>query len=68
MTPAATEPKRRPKNKTHVGAATAKDKRFDWPLGYEAENFILNQIQAFLARNRVASKLSDRMRSETGTL
>jgi hypothetical protein len=45
-----------------------REKRFDWPLCYEAEEFLLNQIEAFCARNSVAARLSERMRSETGTI
>ena len=46
---------------------TTREKRFDWPLCYDAEDFVLKQIEAFLARNSFASKLSKRMRDETGT-
>jgi len=46
----------------------AKEKRFDWPLCYDAENFVLDQIQAFLARHPFAAKLAERMPAETGTL
>src|SRR6266508_5457533 len=49
-------------------AATTREERFDWPLCHDAENFLLDQIQAFLARNAFASRLSERMRFETGTL
>jgi len=45
-----------------------KEKRFDWPLCYEAEDFVLKQIETFLARNAFAAKLAERMRLETGTL
>lgn len=48
--------------------ATMREKRFDWPLCYEAEEFVLRQIEAFCAGNSVAAQLSERMRSETGTL
>ena len=48
--------------------ATARERRFDWPLCYEAEGFMLNQIEAFCAHNSAAAQLSARMRSETGTL
>jgi hypothetical protein len=46
----------------------AREKRFDWPLCYEAENFVLAGIDAFLACHRFAQQLSLRMREETGTL
>src|SRR6266481_8467087 len=49
-------------------AASAKESRFDWPLCYEAESFILAQIEAFLVRNSFAKRLSEQMRLETGTL
>jgi len=49
-------------------ADSAKESRFDWPLCYEAESFILAQIEAFLARNSFARRLSEQMRLETGTL
>ena len=42
-------------------------KTFDWPLAYEAENFIRERIAQFLTRNSFAQKLSERMRDETGT-
>lgn len=48
--------------------AIAREKRFDWPLCYDAENFVQAQIQAFLACNAFAAELSERMRAETGTL
>jgi hypothetical protein len=49
-------------------AATAAEKRFEWPLCYEAENFILGRIDAFTERNSFARSLASRMRDETGTL
>src|SRR4051794_7461777 len=49
-------------------ANTAAEKRFEWPLCYEAENFILGRIEAFAERNNFARKLATRMRDETGTL
>jgi hypothetical protein len=44
------------------------EKRFDWPLCYEAENFVLARITAFLSRNTFAASIAIRMRKETGTL
>ena len=44
------------------------EKRFDWPLCYEAENYILGKIESFLERNSFARALADRMVRETGTL
>jgi hypothetical protein len=46
----------------------AREKRFDWPLCYDAENYILGQLEAFTEANRFAHRLSERMRMETGTL
>src|SRR5689334_8623064 len=48
--------------------AIIREKRFDWPLCYAAEEFLLNQIAALTARNSAAAQLAERMRSETGTL
>jgi hypothetical protein len=42
--------------------------RFDWPVCYEAEKFVLEQVEAFVARNEFARGLAARMRDETGTL
>ncbi len=47
---------------------TAAETKFEWPLCYEAENFILNRIEAFMERNAFARTLASRMRDETGTL
>src|ERR1051326_3472732 len=49
-------------------ATFAQEKRFDWPLCYEAENFISTKIQSFLECNRFARQVSARMRDGTGTL
>jgi hypothetical protein len=49
-------------------ASTAAEKRFEWPLCYEAENFILERIDAFTERNSFARTLATRLRDETGTL
>jgi hypothetical protein len=46
----------------------AAESKFDWPLCYEAENFILQRIDAFLERNSFARALAKRMRDEAGTL
>jgi hypothetical protein len=48
--------------------ATDQEKRFDWPVCYDAEQFVLDQIQAVIARHTFAARLSERMRAETGTL
>lgn len=47
---------------------SAAEKRFEWPLCYDAENFILSRIDAFTERNSFARTLATRMRGETGTL
>ncbi len=48
--------------------ASAAESRFEWPLCYEAENFILSRIESFTERNTFARTLAARMRDETGTL
>jgi hypothetical protein len=45
-----------------------KEKNFDWPLCYEAEQLILQRLDTFLARNTFAKRLSDRILTGTGTL
>ena len=50
------------------GAASMREKNFDWPLCYEAEQFVLNQIEGFCAHNSAAARISERLRLETGTL
>jgi hypothetical protein len=47
---------------------SAAESKFEWPLCYEAENFILGRINAFTERNSFAREVSRRMRDETGTL
>ncbi len=46
----------------------AREKRFDWPLCYDAENYILARLEAFTERNSFARRLAERMLNETGTL
>ena len=41
--------------------------RFDWPLANEAETFLRERVEAFLARNSFAQRLAERMREETAT-
>src|SRR5205814_2883407 len=53
---------------TETQKPTAAEKRFEWPLCYEAENFILGRIDSFTERNTFARTLATRMRDETGTL
>src|SRR6266478_5231718 len=40
---------------------------FDWPLSYEAETFLRDQMTEFLAQNSFAKGLAQRMQNETGT-
>jgi len=55
-----------------IAALTKNDRaaqaKFNWPLCYEAENFIFERIDAFLERSSFARVLTKRMRDETGTL
>src|SRR3954468_4902189 len=51
-----------------VGAPDRAENQFNWPLCYEAENFLLERISAFLEQNSFARILSERMRDETGTI
>src|SRR5437899_7373401 len=53
---------------TLITNKTAPEAKFEWPLCYEGENFILNRIHALLERNSFARTLAKRMRDETGTL
>src|SRR3954471_18803784 len=46
----------------------AAENGFEWPLCYDAENFILGRIDAFTQQNSFARTLATRMRDETGTL
>jgi hypothetical protein len=41
--------------------------QFDWPLAFEAENFLRERIEEFLSRHSFARELSERMSQETGT-
>lgn len=45
-----------------------REKRFDWPLCYDAESYILARIEAFTERNSFTRRLTERMLNETGTL
>lgn len=40
---------------------------FNWPLAYDAEALLSQHINAFLAKNRFAARLAQRMHDETGT-
>jgi len=55
-------------SKTTVESADQTENQFNWPLCYEAENFLLERVDAFLKGNSFARVLADRMRNETGTL
>ncbi len=41
--------------------------KFDWPLAFDAENFLRERIQTFLGNNQFAAQLAARMQNETGT-
>lgn len=47
---------------------TQREKRFDWPLCYEAEEVVLRWVEAFLSQHSFANTLRSRLRDETGTL
>jgi hypothetical protein len=51
-----------------MNKAPPNEQRFDWPLCHEAENFVQQRLDIFVARNAFARSLSHRMRDETGTL
>lgn len=42
--------------------------RFDWPVCYEAEKYVLERLEAFVSRHEITRELAARMRDETGTL
>jgi hypothetical protein len=45
-----------------------REKRFDWPLCYEAENLVLRYLEAFQSQFAFAAGLASVMRDATGTL
>ncbi len=47
---------------------STREERFDWPVCYEAEKFILTELEGFLDHHPFARTLAERMRAETGTL
>jgi len=49
-------------------AKVEEERRFDWPVCYEAEALLLEQIDGVLKRNSFARNLAERLRRETGTL
>jgi len=49
-------------------ASGEEERRFDWPVCYEAEALLSEQIDAVLKRNSFARRLAERLRQETGTL
>jgi hypothetical protein len=51
-----------------TSAPTAAETWFEWPLCYEAENFLLSRIEAFTQQNSFARSLATQMRDQTGTL
>ena len=46
----------------------SREKRFDWPLCYDAESYVLSRLDAFTERNSFTRRLTERMRDGTGTL
>ncbi|MEY3774254.1 MAG: hypothetical protein RLZZ129_1034 [Verrucomicrobiota bacterium] len=48
-------------------APTAATGAFDWPLAYEAEHFLRDELARLLAQHAGARRLAARMRDETGT-
>ncbi|MCI0745615.1 MAG: hypothetical protein L0Y58_09445 [Verrucomicrobia subdivision 3 bacterium] len=48
--------------------ATEREKRFDWPLCYDAEERILGCLETFISQFSFAAGLAARMRDATGTL
>jgi len=53
---------------SHPAASPAKPTPvFDWPLAYEAEQFLRGCIGTLLERHAGARRLAERMRDETGT-
>jgi hypothetical protein len=47
---------------------SAAEPQFDWPLCYEAEDYILGHLKNFTQKNEFARRLAQRMAAETGTL
>ena len=45
-----------------------REMRFDWPVCYEAENWVLEQLNAVCEHDAFVRTLRERMRDETGTL
>ena len=45
-----------------------REKRFNWPVCYEAEAWVLEQLEAICERDEFVRTLRQRMRDETGTL
>ncbi len=45
-----------------------REKQFDWPVCYEAEELLLRHLNRFLDRNSFAKRLARSMLDETGTL
>ncbi len=45
-----------------------REKRFDWPVCYDAENWVLEQLDAICKADEFTRTLRDRMRAQTGTL
>ena len=41
-----------------AASVLAREKRFDWPLCYDAEKYILDRLEAFIQRNTFARRHS----------
>src|SRR5262245_34288710 len=50
-----------------VAQQPGESNQFDWPLAFEAEQFLRRRIARFLEINSFARQLSGRMSEETGT-
>ncbi len=52
---------------TTITSCRSEPKCFDWPLAYDAENFLRERIGQFLGKNSFARNLAERMLAESGT-
>jgi hypothetical protein len=50
-----------------AGSTAARERSFDWPVCYEAERWLLAQLEQFLAGNEFARRFAQSLRDETGT-
>jgi hypothetical protein len=49
------------------GSTIARERAFDWPVCYEAEKWLLAQLERFLAGNEFARHFEQRLQDGTGT-